>query len=124
MPFFSASDREKCSAIQARGGQGLALLGFRVPGPRGTSMFWFQRFEIEERVPAACDIAFEEVCKLVKMVANCELPEQVVRQYISAKALRNSVALENFEKINILEMPPLRSNAIRSKRKRKRISKN
>lgn len=88
-PFFSAADREKCRAIQARDRQGLAPLAV---GPNDTGMFWLQPFETEERVPAARDMRLEEVFVLVKKVANCELSEQAVRQFMSAEALRGYVS--------------------------------
>ncbi|EKM51319.1 uncharacterized protein PHACADRAFT_213168 [Phanerochaete carnosa HHB-10118-sp] len=92
-PFYSAADREKCCAIQARGGQGLALVVFRIIRPDGTCMFWFQCHKIEERVPAAHDMDLEQVSKLVKSATTCELQEQIARQFFARGSAKSS-ALE------------------------------
>ncbi|EKM51318.1 uncharacterized protein PHACADRAFT_263369 [Phanerochaete carnosa HHB-10118-sp] len=53
------------------------------------------------------------------MVANCELPEKAVRQFISVEALRNSVPLGNFEKVEHHDLPPPKPDAVKSRRRRK-----
>lgn len=121
--FFGDADQKKCREIQARGGQGLALLVFRVPGPNDTSMFWFQRFEVEERVSATREgMRLEEVFELVKKVANHDVPEEAVRRFLTADDLRNSMAEKPGSEIDVFEAPRLRP-AEKSRHKRKQTGK-
>ncbi|GJE94080.1 zinc finger MYND domain-containing protein [Phanerochaete sordida] len=77
---YTAADRARGAMLQAQGALGLAQVIFRIPGPNGTSMLFFQCFELPEHEYAARrDLGRHQVYALTKKVVNGDLPEVVVR---------------------------------------------
>ncbi|GJE94062.1 hypothetical protein PsYK624_102300 [Phanerochaete sordida] len=82
---YDERDRARCTALQALGALGLVQVIFRVPGPNGTSMFFFQRFDLtEHEYDAHLDLEWDDVYALTKKVVNGDLPEFSVRMLLTA----------------------------------------
>ncbi|GJE94079.1 zinc finger MYND domain-containing protein [Phanerochaete sordida] len=84
-PGYTAADRAHGAALQAQGALGLALVVFRVPGPNGTSLFFFQRLELGERAcGAGGGLPCAEVFARVKGVVNGDFPQDAVLALLAA----------------------------------------
>lgn len=88
--FYGKKDRQRCREIQKRGGLGVVQVAFRIPGPNGTSMFWFERYEVEE--PVCEEQEIPGWAEFVKNAANCEASPKEVRKFLSANDLVNRQA--------------------------------
>lgn len=116
--FYGKKDRQRCREIQKHGGLGVAQVGFRILGPNGTSMFWFERYEVEE--PVCEEREVPGWTELVKKVANCEASPKAVRKFLSANDLVNCQATPiNPVGIKITHPPRIHPESNKPRRKRK-----
>lgn len=118
IPLYDSRDRVKCREIQARGGLGVAFIAFRISGPNGTSIFWFQRFEVEDPVSRAPSIP--DWKELVKKVANREVPPSAVRKFLAPHDLANSIPVQPVGEVDFFQPPPLRPEAAGKPRRKLR----